>query len=109
MIESTKINDIVTRIATNFNPDKIILFGSYAVGNANEDSDLDFILIKETDLPKQRRGLEVRKLFYRIAIPMDFKIYTSKEFNDELNNKYSFLNTALKDSKVLYERKNRSS
>ncbi len=40
---------------------------------------------------------------------MDFKIYTSKEFNDELNNKYSFLNTALKDSKVLYERKNRSS
>ncbi len=109
MIESTKINDILTRIATTFNPDKIILFGSYAVGNANEDSDLDFILIKETDLPKQRRGLEVRKLFYRIAIPMDFKIYTSKEFNDELNNKYSFLNTALKDSKVLYERKNRSS
>lgn len=106
MIELIKINDIVKRIVLNYNPDKIILFGSYAAGNTNEDSDLDFILIKDTDLPKQRRGFEVRKLFYRIAIPMDFKIYTSEEFNDELNNKYSFLNLALKDSKVLYERKN---
>jgi len=32
MIELAKINEIVTRIATNFNPDKIILFGSYAAG-----------------------------------------------------------------------------
>lgn len=106
MITFDQINDIVTKIAANYNPDKIILFGSYAKGCNNEDSDVDFILIKQTDLPKQRRGLEVRKLFYRIAIPMDFKIYTSKEFNDELNNKFSFLNSALKDSKVLYERKN---
>ena len=44
-----------------------------------------------------------------IAIPMDFKIYTSKEFNDVLNNKYSFLNAALKGSRVMYERENRIS
>ena len=106
MIESARINEIVNRIASSFNPDKIILFGSYATGNPNEDSDLDFILIKETDLPKQRRGLDVRKLFYRVPIPMDFKIYTSKEFNDEIENKFSFLNSALIGSKVLYERKN---
>ena len=106
MIESTKIIDIVNKIASGFDPDKIILFGSYAEGNPNENSDLDFILIKETSLPKQKRGLEVRKLFYRVPIPMDFKIYTSKEFNDELESKFSFLNSALKGSKILYERKN---
>ena len=69
-----------------------------------EESDLDFILVKETDLPKNKRGLEVRRLFYGLPIPMDFKIYTSNEFKSELNNQYSFLNSAMKDSKVLYER-----
>jgi uncharacterized protein len=105
MIETRQINDIVDRIALNYNPDKIILFGSYAQGNYSENSDLDFILIKDTDTPKQKRGIEVRRLFYGLPIPMDFKIYTSSEFNKELANQYSFLNSAIKGSKILYERK----
>ncbi len=106
MIESAKINDIVNRIVSSFDPEKVILFGSYAAGNPNEDSDLDFILIKNTNLPKLNRSAEVRKLFYRVAIPMDFKIYTPEEFDDEVKNKYSFLNSALENSRVLYERQN---
>ena len=63
MIETRQINDIVKRIALNYNPDKIILFGSYANGNYSDNSDLDFILVKDTNAPKHKRGLEVRKLF----------------------------------------------
>jgi predicted nucleotidyltransferase len=106
MIEIRQINDIVNRIALNYNPDKIILFGSYAHGNYSENSDLDFILVKDTNAPKHKRGLEVRRLFYRLTIPMDFKIYTSSEFDKELSNQYSFLSSAIKGSKILYERKN---
>ena len=40
----TKISDIVNKIVKNYDPDKIILFGSYANGTENEDSDLDFII-----------------------------------------------------------------
>lgn len=105
MIEMRQIQDIVNRIAKNYNPDKIILFGSYARGNYNDNSDLDFILVKETNTPKHKRGIEVRRLFYGLPIPMDFKIYTSTEFNNELSNRYSFLNSAIQDGKVLYERK----
>ena len=104
MIENRQIDEIVNRIASSYNPDKIILFGSYARGNYSENSDLDFILIKETTAPKHKRGVEVRKLFFGLPIPMDFKIYTSAEFNNELANKYSFLSSAIKGSKVLYER-----
>ncbi len=43
MIETKQINEIVNRIASNDNPLKIILFGSYARGNFNDNSDLDFI------------------------------------------------------------------
>ena len=52
MISKTKISDIVNKIAKNYDPDKIILFGSYATGTANDDSDLDFIIVKNTDKPK---------------------------------------------------------
>ncbi len=105
MIETRQINDIVNRIEVNYKPEKIILFGSYARGNYNEDSDLDFILIKDTTAPKHKRGLEVRRLFYGLPIPMDFKIYTTTEFSNELSNRYSFLSSAIKESKLLYERK----
>jgi predicted nucleotidyltransferase len=105
MIGTNQINDIVNRIASNYKPNKIILFGSYAKGNYTDNSDLDFILIKDTIAPKHKRGLEVRRLFYGLPIPMDFKIYTSSEFSDELSNKYSFLSSAIKESKILYERK----
>jgi uncharacterized protein len=105
MIDIEQINDIVDRIAKSYNPEKIILFGSYANGNYSEGSDLDFILIKETSAPKHKRGLDVRRLFYGLPIPMDFKIYTSSEFKKELNNQYSFLSAAIKGSKILYERK----
>ena len=105
MIETVQINDIVNRIALNYNPDKIILFGSYAHGNYSDNSDLDFILVKDTNTPKHKRGLEVRRLFYGLPISMDFKIYTSSEFSNELSNQYSFLYSAIKGSKTLYERK----
>ncbi len=105
MIETKQISEIVNRIASNYNPDKIILFGSYAQGDFTDNSDLDFILIKDTNSPKHKRGIEVRRLFYGLAIPMDFKIYTATEFANELSNQYSFLSSAIKESKVLYERK----
>jgi len=51
MIETRQINDIVNRIALNYDPDKIILFGSYAHGNYSDNSDLDFILVMDTNKP----------------------------------------------------------
>jgi len=99
-----QINEISSRIVKQINPEKIILFGSYATGNNNEDSDIDLIIIKNSDLPRHKRGLEIRRLFYGSLIPLDFKIYTPNEYKSELLNKYSFLNSALEDSKILYER-----
>jgi predicted nucleotidyltransferase len=72
MIDNNQIIEIVDRIANNYFPDKIILFGSYAHGNFIENSDLDFIIVKDINIPKHKRGKEVRKLFYRLPIPLDF-------------------------------------
>ena len=104
MIETKRIDDIVKRIAIKFNPDKIILFGSYAAGNPNSDSDIDLLIIKDTDLPRHKRSFDIQKLLIGSMIPMDILVYTTKEFEQEKKEKSSFLYTAIKTSKILYER-----
>ena len=106
MIEDSKISLIVSKIKTQFDPDKIILFGSFAAGNQNDDSDLDLLIVKDTDLPIHQRSNEIRFQLIGSMIPMDILVYTKEEFEHEKNQKYSFLFKALKNSKKLYERKN---
>jgi predicted nucleotidyltransferase len=104
MIENSKINEIVNKIALNFNPDKIFLFGSYASGSPNRDSDLDLLIIQNSKLPRHRRVFEIRKSLIGSMIPLDIIVYTPEEFESEKDNKFSFINHAIKTSKLLYER-----
>ncbi len=104
MIDLNKINEITNRIATKFNPDRIILFGSYANGTQKEESDLDLLIIQDTDLPPQKRGFDIRMSLMGIMIPFDILIYTKSEFDQEKKNRFSFLSSVIKNSKVLYER-----
>ena len=104
MIENSKINEIVNKIALNFNPEKIFLFGSYATGNPNQESDLDLLIIQESKLPRYKRVFEIRKLLIGSMIPMDIIVYTPDEFENEKEVKFSFINNAIKTSKLLYER-----
>ena len=104
MIDSNKINEIASRIATKFNPEKIILFGSYASGTQKEDSDIDLLIIQDTDLPPQKRGFDIRMSLIGTMIPFDILIYTKHEFEQEKVNTFSFINSAIKNSKILYER-----
>lgn len=76
MIEATKINEFVNKIAIRFNTDKIILVGSYAAGNPTNDSDLDLLIIKKSDLPRHKRSFEIQNLLIASMVPMDLLVYT---------------------------------
>jgi predicted nucleotidyltransferase len=104
MIGSDKIAEIVTKIASGYNPDKIILFGSYAAGNPNEDSDLDLMIIKESDLPRPERTVQVRKMLFGSMIPIDLIVYTPKEIAESRENRFSFVHEVLSNGRTLYER-----
>lgn len=106
MIDSNKISEIALGIATKFNPHKIILFGSYANGTQEEDSDIDLLIIQDTDLPIQQRGYDIRMSLIGSKMPFDILVYTNLEFEQEKDNSSSFLNSAIKNSKLLYERQN---
>ena len=104
MIGKEKISEIVNKIASGYNPDKIILFGSYATGNPNEDSDLDLFVIKDTDLPRPQRTVQVGKMLYGSMIPIDLIVFTPKEIDESKENKFSFVYEVLTTGKTLYER-----
>ena len=104
MIDSNKINEIANKIAAKFNPEKIILFGSYANGTQDENSDIDLLIIQDTDLSPQTRGFDIRMSLLGTKMPFDILIYTKREFEQEQADTYSFLNSAIKNSKILYER-----
>lgn len=106
MTSIEKIEEVVHRIVSKFNPEKIILFGSNVTGKINKDSDLDLIIIQDSDIPVHQRGFDIRMSLLGTKIPLDILIYTNEEFNQEKANQFSFINSILKNSKLLYERTN---
>lgn len=105
MIDKLTISNLVNRIALNVNPDKIYLFGSYAIGMANEDSDIDLLVVKETPEPRYKRSIEIQRLLIGTKLPVDVVVYTNDEFENEKLNKHSFINSAIKGAQLMYERK----
>ena len=60
--------------------------------------------MQDTELPMQKRGLDIRLSLIGTMIPIDILIYTNAEFDKEKNISFSFINSVIKNSKLLYER-----
>jgi len=98
------LDDIVSNLKANYAPEKIILFGSYSDGTYTKDSDIDLILIKETDKHPIWRRVEARKAS-GVKIPMDILVYTPNEIKQLLKDKSFFILDVMKKGKILYERR----
>ncbi len=103
MVTKEQIDGIVNRIVENYHPEKIILFGSYAYGTPSEDSDLDLLIIKDSNLPRYKRGREVRKYLRGLKLAIDLVVYTNEEVQKWSDVRTSFITTVVEKGKVLYE------
>lgn len=78
--KNPKIKSIINRIAENYKPEAIYIFGSYAWGKPTKDSDLDLFIIKETDEWFFKRATTVKEpLFSDYPMAMDIFVYTNHE------------------------------
>jgi len=102
MVTKQQIDEIVKRIADNYHPEKIVLFGSYAYGTPTEDSDLDLLIIKDTELPRHKRGREVRKHLRGMKIAVDLLVYTNQEVEEWRDVNTAFITTVMGKGKVLH-------
>lgn len=88
-----------------YQPEKIILFGSYARGETDEYSDLDFVIIKKTDKRFLERLIEVAKLIDNDLGDVDVFVYTPEEFERMIECGNPFIERVLKEGRTLYEKK----
>ena len=82
--------------------EKIILFGSLNSENVHKSSDIDLIVVQKTE----KKFLERLEEFYNYLNPkvaMDIFVYTPEEF-EEMKNKNSFIKSALKKGRIIYEK-----
>lgn len=101
-----QIDKIIQLIIDNYKPEKIVLFGSYAYGEPSEGSDLDLLIVKDSNLPRYKRAREIRKYLWGITdIPKDILVYTQAEIDDWQNVKEAFITQVMANGKVLYENK----
>jgi predicted nucleotidyltransferase len=94
----------IQRIVDELNPEKIILFGSYAYGKPNPHSDVDLLIILKTNAPLKERSWKVSRLLLPRPFPVDILVRTPKEVEKALKSGDFFLQEILTRGKVLYER-----
>jgi predicted nucleotidyltransferase len=98
------LDRLVRRIAERFSPDKIILFGSSARGDAGPDSDIDLmVLFSEVSDPHQR-ATELYASLVDFPRPMDIVVSTSARFERYRNVVNTIYWPASREGRVLYER-----
>ena len=102
-----KIREITKKIAQEYQPEKIILFGSWAWGTPNEDSDVDLLIVKDSDKPRIEREREVRELLWPPGIAMDIIVYSHHELEKRINHDRNlFLEDIVRNGRLIYEKSN---
>jgi predicted nucleotidyltransferase len=110
MIDVTEdmLKEITRKIVDAVNPVSIILFGSYARGNAGPDSDLDFLIVEEEPFgpgrSRRKEMVRVWKLLGEFRIPKDILVYSVEEIKKWKTAKNHLIAHAIREGKIMYER-----
>lgn len=94
----------IQKIVNELNPEKIVLFGSYAYGEPTPHSDVDLLVVLKTSASLKERSWKVSRLLLPRPFPVDILVKTPKEIEKALKSGDFFLREILTRGKVLYER-----
>ncbi|MBM4140728.1 MAG: nucleotidyltransferase domain-containing protein [Nitrospira sp.] len=98
-----RLRKISKRLKEKYLAEKVILFGSYARGDATEDSDVDILVIAPTNERMFERMATVSRLIrdLRNGFPISPIVLTPKEFKDKLTKEDAFIQTIMEEGVVL--------
>jgi len=103
------LEEITKRLAESIQPERIYLFGSHAAGKANQDSDVDLlIVVPDTDQSHHDLALRGRANLRDLMIPMDLVVCRHSEINKWQNVKCSLIYTVMRKGKLIYESEGRA-
>jgi len=99
------IQRIVQQIAESFQPQKVILFGSYAYGKATEDSDVDLLVVMETDENPLYAAARIAAAIDH-PFPLDILVLRPEDWEEYLSEKTVFVTDVATNGVILYEARN---
>ncbi len=104
VVDETLLHQIVQRLVNALDPEKIVLFGSRARGDAEPDSDVDLLLIKDSAELPWRRTVRAHAALAGVGIPLDILWRTPGEIEEWAEARNYITTRAMREGRVLYER-----
>jgi len=104
MISDSQIQQVAVQLGDATNASQVILFGSYARGQATDRSDVDLLVVAQTDLPRHKRAVALYRQLCPYPFGMDILVYTPQEIEEEKKSPLTFVSTVLREGRTLYER-----
>ena len=97
-----KIQEIADKIAKKYQPEKIILFGSYAWGRPHKWSDVDLFIVKQSNKKRWEREHELRRKIFPPEMSIGLLIYTPREIKERVALGDFFVKDVINKGKILY-------
>lgn len=104
-IEEQEIRRVAEHIGRQADAERVVLFGSYARGEATEHSDVDLLVIAPSDLPRFKRSRALYQSLRPYPFAMDLLVYTPEEIKKAQQSPLSFISAAMRESKTVYVRR----
>lgn len=97
------IREMVDRIVRGFSPEQVILFGSYARGEAGPDSDVDLAVIFP-NLKGRRidKAVQIGVALHEMMVPKDIVVLTRQDYEDQKDVFGTISHALAQEGKVLY-------
>jgi len=106
-IPDDMIDRITQRIVSEVHPQRILLFGSWARGQVNQDSDIDLLVIEREPFGESRsrrkEATRIWRCLSRFRIPTDILVYSTNEVDQWKDSSHHVIGRAIREGKVLYE------
>lgn len=102
MVTQEQIEAAARLLADGARAAQVVLFGSYARGDAREDSDVDFLVIEPVVEDRAREMVRLRRLLRPLRIPVDVLVYSAEEVNRWGHQPGSALYWALREGKLMH-------
>ena len=102
---NAQIKNLCRQIVEGFNPQKIILFGSYAYGKPNADSDIDLLVVMPYEGNELEQMVKVRRRL-KSTFPLDVLVKTPAQLKERSEMGDFFIKEIIEKGKILYEAEN---
>ncbi len=99
------VDIVVDAIVRDLSPKMIVLFGSVARGTADSGSDMDLMVVMDTDEKHTRRSSEVQMTLWRrkLVLDADIIVVTPEEYEENKGNEHSFIHEIVSTGKIVFE------